>query len=62
MALLNQPVQVYGQLKKLFDILRQGQAPEKFTREFLKDIGFTSSNHLAFIPLLKGLARISHTE
>jgi hypothetical protein len=55
MALLNQPVQVYGQLKNLFDILRQGQAPEKFTREFLKDIGFTSSNHLAFIPLLKGL-------
>lgn len=55
MALLNQSVQVYAQLKTLFDTLRQGQAPEKFTREFLKDIGFTSSNHLAFVPLLKGL-------
>jgi|ERR1700722_9255631 hypothetical protein len=55
MALLNQSVQVFGQIKKLFETLKQGQAPEKFTREFLKDISFTSSNHLAFIPLLKGL-------
>jgi hypothetical protein len=55
MALLNQSVQVYAQLPKLFETLREGQAPEKFTREFLKDIGFKSSNHHAFIPLLKGL-------
>jgi hypothetical protein len=55
MALLNQSTQVSGQLQKLFETLRQGQAPPKFTREFLKDIGFSSSNHLAFIPLLKGL-------
>ena len=55
MALLNQPVQVYGQLGNLFETLRAGQAPDKFNREFLKDIGFKSSNHHAFIPLLKGL-------
>jgi hypothetical protein len=55
MALLNQPLQVSGQLGSLFEKLRQGQAPEKFNREFLKDLGFTSSNHHAFIPLLKGL-------
>lgn len=52
---MNQSVQVSGQLGKLFNTLREGQAPEKFTREYLKDIGFTSSNHHAFIPLLKGL-------
>jgi hypothetical protein len=55
MALLNQSVQVYGQLSKFFDTLRQGQAPQKFNREFLKDIDFKSSNHMQFIPLLKGL-------
>ncbi len=55
MTLLNQSVQNYGQLSKLFETLRQGQAPDKFNREFLKDIGFKSSNHHAFIPLLKGL-------
>jgi hypothetical protein len=55
MALLNQSVQVYGQIKDLLEALQQGQAPEKFTHAFLKDIGFTSSNFRAFIPLLKGL-------
>lgn len=55
MALLNQATQVSGQISKLFETLRQGQAPPKFTREFLKDIGFGSSNYHAFIPLLKGL-------
>jgi hypothetical protein len=55
MALLNQSVQVYKQIANLLETLRGGQAPEKFTREFLKDLGFKSSNHLAFIPLLKGL-------
>lgn len=55
MPLLNQSVQVPGQIGKLFETIRLGQAPDKFTREFLKDIGFASSNHHAFIPLLKGL-------
>ena len=55
MALLNRYVLVYGQIAKFLEKLREGQAPEKFTRGFLKDIGFKSSNHLAFIPLLKGL-------
>lgn len=55
MALLNQSVQVYGQLPKFFETLRAGTAPPVFTRQFLKDIDFKSSNHLQFIPLLKGL-------
>jgi hypothetical protein len=55
MALLNQPIQVYGQLQKFFETLRSGTAPPSFTRQFLKDLNFKSSNHLNFIPLLKGL-------
>lgn len=59
MALLNQSVQVYGKLGSLFEKLRDGQAPEKFTREFLKDLGFASSNWHASIGLLKGLGFLS---
>ena len=59
MALLNQALIVPGQLSKLFETLRQGQAPDKFNRQFLKDIGFLSSNHLGFIPLFKGLGFVS---
>jgi hypothetical protein len=55
MALLNQPVQVSGQFPKIFELLRSGQAPAKFNRQFLKDMGLKSSNHLQLIPLLKGL-------
>jgi hypothetical protein len=55
MTLLNQSVQVSGQLGKLFGSLRDGQAPTNFTRAFLKDLGYKSSNHHAVIPLLKGL-------
>lgn len=55
MALLNQSVQVYGQIPKFLETLRAGTAPPAFTRQFLKDINFKSSNHLQFIPLLKGL-------
>jgi len=53
--LLNTYVQVYGQLPKFFESIREGTAPEKFTRQYLKDLGFKSSNHHALIPLLKGL-------
>lgn len=59
MALLNQSVQVYGKLGEFFAKLRDGQAPDKFTREFLKDLGFKSSNWHAAINLLKGLGFLS---
>ncbi len=55
MALLNQNVQNHGQIKAFFDRIREAQAPEKFTIQFLTDLGFTSSNFRSFIPLLKGL-------
>ena len=55
MALLDVNSQAHAQLERLFEKIRGGQAPEKFTREHLKDIGFNSSNHHSFISLLKGL-------
>ena len=59
MALLNQSVQVYGKLEQLFEKLLEGQAPEKFTRQFLRDLDFKSSNWHAVIALLKGLGFLS---
>jgi len=55
MSLLNSYVLTSAQIGKFLDAIRDGQAPDKFTRQYLKDLGFKSSNHLAFIPLLKGL-------
>ena len=59
MALANVYVQTYGQIDDFFAKIQQGQAPELFTNQHLKDIGFTSSNHRAFIRLLKALGFIS---
>lgn len=59
MALLNQPTQIYAQIPKFLETLRAGTAPPTFNRQFIKDIGFKSSNHHAFIPLLKGLNFLS---
>jgi hypothetical protein len=55
MALTDVYVQIYGQLADVFSRLQQGQAPDQFTRQHLVDLGFTSSNHRALIPLLKAL-------
>jgi hypothetical protein len=59
MALTNAYVQVYGKLGEVFNKLAQAQAPEKFTVQYLKDLGFGSSNYRALIPLLKGLGFLS---
>lgn len=55
MSLLNQYVLNHGQMASFFERIREAQAPAKFSQQFLKDIGFTSSNYRAFIPLFKGL-------
>lgn len=55
MTLSNSYVQVYGQIPDFFRTIQQGQAPEQFTQQLLKDLGYASSNHRAFIPLLKSL-------
>jgi len=59
MALTNTYVQIYGQIPEFFAALSRGQAPERFTVQHLKDIGFVSSNHRALIPLLKALGFLS---
>jgi len=59
MALTNAYVQVYGQLADVFRRIAEGQAPEKFTAQHLKDLGFASSNFRAVIPLLKALGFLS---
>lgn len=59
MALTNAYVQVYGQLPEVFQRVADGQAPEKFTTQHLKDLGFSSSNFRAVIPMLKALGFLS---
>jgi len=55
MSLANTYVQAYGQLKEFLEKIQEGQAPDHFTQRHLKDLGFTSSSHRAFIPLLKAI-------
>jgi hypothetical protein len=59
MALPEIYVQNYGQLPEVFKRLSDGQAPEKFTRQYVKDLGFQSASFHALIPLLKGLGFLS---
>ncbi len=51
--------QAYGQLGEFFNKIRDAQAPDKFTTTQLKDFGYKSNNHRAFIPLLKALGFLS---
>lgn len=44
-----------NRIPDIFTRIRDGQAPEHFSQQLLKDWGFTSSNDKAFIPLLKAL-------
>ena len=59
MALQNVYTQSYGQIKDLLQKIKDGQAPEKFTTQHLKDIGLASSNHRAYIPILKAIGFLS---
>lgn len=59
MALTSAYVQSTAQIPEFFRRIQQGQAPSQFTNQLLKDWGFTSSNHRAFIPLLKSLGFLS---
>ncbi len=55
MALASAYIQVYGKLPDVFGRIAEAQAPEKFTVQYLKDLGFASTNFRALIPLLKAL-------
>ncbi len=45
----------YGKIAQIFDKIRKAAEPTKFTHAFLKQLGFTSTNDRAVIPLLKKL-------
>ena len=55
MALTSAWVQPTNRIPDLFNKIRDGQAPERFTQQLLKDWGFASTNDRPFIPLLKAL-------
>jgi hypothetical protein len=48
-----------NRIPDIFNKIRDGQAPERFTNQLLKDWGFASTNDRAFIPLLKSLGFLS---
>lgn len=55
MSLPNVYSMSYGQLGDFLAKIQDGQAPANFTQQHLKDIGFGSSNHRSYIPLLKAI-------
>ena len=55
MALTSVYVLPTNRIPDLFGKIRDGQAPERFTHQLLKDWGFSSTNDRAFVPLLKAL-------
>ncbi len=55
MPLTNSYVLATNRIPDIFTRIRDGQAPERFTNQLLKDWGFSSTNDRAFIPLLKSL-------
>ena len=55
MALPSTYTQSYGILGEFFGKIRDAQAPDKFTHQILKDLGFKSNTHRAFIPIMKAL-------
>lgn len=59
MALTNAYVLPTNRISDIFNKIRDGQAPERFTQQLLRDWGFASTNDRAFIPLLKALGFLS---
>ena len=59
MGLTNTYVQPTNRIPDLFQKIRDGQAPDRFTQQLLKDWGFTSTADRAFIPMLKALGFLS---
>ena len=59
MALSGSYVLPTNRIPDIFNKIRDGQAPERFTNQLLKDWGFSSTNDRAFIALLKSLGFLS---
>jgi hypothetical protein len=59
MALADTYTVAISRLPDIFAKIRDGQAPDHFTQQLLKDWGFNSSNDRAFLPILKALGFLS---
>jgi hypothetical protein len=59
MALTNTYVLATNRVPDIFSKIRDGQAPDRFSQQLLKDWGFTSTNDRAFVALLKALGFLS---
>ena len=59
MALSSSYTQAYGKLGEFFAKVRDGQAPPQFTQQLLKDLGFKSQNHRAYIQIMKSIGFLS---
>lgn len=46
-------------VEALFNAIRSGKAPSKFTQRFLEDLGFKSTNDRLYINMLKALGFLS---
>jgi len=55
MALSEANINNTGSLSKVLDAIKTAGVPERVTFEFLKTIGFKSSNDRPIIPILKGI-------
>lgn len=55
MALSSSYTLAFAKLGEFFGKIRDGQAPDQFSVQLLKDLGYKSNNHRAFIPILKSL-------
>lgn len=59
MALPKTYTQAPNRIPSFMDKIRDGQAPEQFTQQTLKDWGFSESNDRALLPLLKTIGFLS---
>lgn len=59
MSLSSAYTNAIGRIPELFKKIRDGQAPDVFSQQLLKDWGFKSSNDRAALPLLKELGFLS---
>lgn len=59
MALPSSYTSSYSTLPEFFGKIRDAQAPDRFTNQILKDLGYKSNNHRPFIPLMKALGFLS---
>lgn len=59
MALPKTYTQAPNRISAFLDKIRDGQAPDQFTQQTLKDWGFTESNDRALLPLLKTIDFLS---